>query len=84
MSLALALFALLTAGTTRTLSARQGPPTAEAPSHAEFVEGRVLVKFRSNAEQQSIDDAVARKDWGWKEEYDLAAMTKDMLENLQA
>ncbi|MER3497256.1 MAG: NAD-dependent epimerase [Chitinophagaceae bacterium] len=31
---------------------------------------------------QSIDDSVARKDWGWKEEYDLRAMTKDMLENL--
>lgn len=31
---------------------------------------------------QSIDDSVARKDWGWKEEYDLAAMTKDMLANL--
>jgi nucleoside-diphosphate-sugar epimerase len=32
---------------------------------------------------QSIDDAVARKDWGWKHEYDLTKMTKDMLENLQ-
>lgn len=32
---------------------------------------------------QSIDDTVARKDWGWKPEYDLAAMTKDMLENLR-
>ncbi|HEY6505426.1 MAG TPA: NAD-dependent epimerase/dehydratase family protein [Chitinophagaceae bacterium] len=31
---------------------------------------------------QSIDDSVARKDWGWKEEYDLKAMTKDMLDNL--
>ena len=31
---------------------------------------------------QSIDDSVARNDWGWKEDYDLAAMTKDMLENL--
>ncbi|HUM97277.1 MAG TPA: NAD-dependent epimerase/dehydratase family protein [Chitinophagaceae bacterium] len=31
---------------------------------------------------QSIDDSVARRDWNWKEEYDLAAMTKDMLENL--
>jgi nucleoside-diphosphate-sugar epimerase len=31
---------------------------------------------------QSIDDSVARKDWGWKEEYDLSSMTKDMLENL--
>ncbi len=32
---------------------------------------------------QSIDDSVARKDWGWKEEYDLGAMTKDMFENLE-
>jgi nucleoside-diphosphate-sugar epimerase len=31
---------------------------------------------------QSIDDSVARKNWGWKEEYGLAAMTKDMLANL--
>jgi len=31
----------------------------------------------------SIDDSVARKDWGWKEEYDLKAMTKDMLENMK-
>lgn len=31
---------------------------------------------------QSIDDAVARRDWNWKEEYDLPAMVKDMLENL--
>jgi nucleoside-diphosphate-sugar epimerase len=33
---------------------------------------------------QSIDDSVARKDWGWKEEFDLTAMTKDMLENLKS
>ena len=33
---------------------------------------------------QSIDDSVARNDWGWKEEYDLTAMTKDMLANLTA
>jgi nucleoside-diphosphate-sugar epimerase len=31
---------------------------------------------------QSIDDSTARKDWGWKQEYDLAKMTTDMLENL--
>jgi len=30
----------------------------------------------------SIDDSVARKDWGWKPDYDLAAMTKDMIEKL--
>ncbi|HTD92868.1 MAG TPA: NAD-dependent epimerase/dehydratase family protein [Chitinophagaceae bacterium] len=32
---------------------------------------------------QSIDDSVARRDWGWKEEYDLGRMTKDMLVNLK-
>jgi nucleoside-diphosphate-sugar epimerase len=32
---------------------------------------------------QSIDDGVARKDWGWKEEFNLGSMTKDMLENLK-
>ncbi len=31
---------------------------------------------------QSIDDSAASNDWGWKPEYDLAAMTKDMLNNL--
>jgi nucleoside-diphosphate-sugar epimerase len=38
----------------------------------------------ANSWPQSIDDSVARSDWGWKEEYDLAAMTKDMLDNLAA
>jgi nucleoside-diphosphate-sugar epimerase len=32
---------------------------------------------------QSIDDSVARADWGWKEDYDLESMTADMLENLE-
>lgn len=31
---------------------------------------------------QSIDDSVARKDWGWRHEFDLKKMTKDMLEHL--
>jgi nucleoside-diphosphate-sugar epimerase len=30
----------------------------------------------------STDDAEARKDWGWKHEFDLESMTKDMLEHL--
>ena len=33
---------------------------------------------------QSIDDSIARRDWGWKEQYDLSAMTEDMLENLKS
>lgn len=32
---------------------------------------------------QSIDDTVARNDWGWKHEYDLARMTGDMMLNLK-
>ena len=30
----------------------------------------------------SIDDSAARHDWNWKPEYDLDAMTKDMLYHL--
>lgn len=37
----------------------------------------------ANSWPQSIDDSVARNDWGWKEEYDLEGMTKDMLQNLK-
>lgn len=32
---------------------------------------------------QSIDDAVARKDWGWNHEFNLGKMTEDMLKNLK-
>ncbi len=32
---------------------------------------------------RSIDDAVARRDWGWRPQYDLAAMTTDMIQHLQ-
>ena len=31
---------------------------------------------------QSIDDSIARKEWGWKPSYNLSSMTKDMLEIL--
>jgi len=31
---------------------------------------------------QSIDDTIARQDWGWKEKYNLQEMTADMLKNL--
>jgi len=30
----------------------------------------------------SMDDSVAREEWGWKPKYDLPAMTKDMLDKL--
>lgn len=31
---------------------------------------------------QSIDDTVARKDWGWNHSFDLEKMTEDMIKNL--
>ncbi len=31
----------------------------------------------------SIDDQKARQDWGWKHDFDLESMTKEMLENLK-
>jgi len=37
----------------------------------------------ANSWPQSIDDSVARNDWGWHHEYDLARMTDDMLKNIQ-
>lgn len=37
----------------------------------------------ANSWPKSIDDAEARQQWGWTPEYNLAKMTKDMLENLQ-
>jgi nucleoside-diphosphate-sugar epimerase len=30
----------------------------------------------------TIDDSVARKEWGWKPMYDLSAITRDMIEKL--
>jgi nucleoside-diphosphate-sugar epimerase len=31
----------------------------------------------------SIDDSAAREEWGWRPDYDLEAMTRDMLESLR-
>ena len=31
---------------------------------------------------QSIDDSVARNDWGWQEDYNLEKMTKEMFDNI--
>jgi nucleoside-diphosphate-sugar epimerase len=36
----------------------------------------------ANSWPQSIDDSVARNDWNWNHEYNLASMTKDMLLNI--
>lgn len=33
---------------------------------------------------RTIDDSAARKEWGWKPQYDIDSMTKDMIEKLSA
>jgi nucleoside-diphosphate-sugar epimerase len=33
---------------------------------------------------RTIDDSSAREEWGWEPEFDLAAMTADMLERLSS
>jgi nucleoside-diphosphate-sugar epimerase len=37
----------------------------------------------ANSWPQSIDDSIARRDWGWQPEYNLEKMTRDMLENIK-
>jgi nucleoside-diphosphate-sugar epimerase len=32
---------------------------------------------------RSIDDSAARRDWGWRAQYDLDAMVRDMLHHLR-
>lgn len=32
---------------------------------------------------RSLDDSAARQEWGWNPQYDLAAMVRDMLENVE-
>jgi nucleoside-diphosphate-sugar epimerase len=59
---------------------------AEIKSHVSEFEIKYAPDYRQAIAEswpQSIDDTVARNDWGWKPEYDLSAMTRDMLENLQ-
>jgi len=48
------------------------------------------ISYKPDSRQQiadswprSFDDAAARKDWGWRHEFDLAKMTDDMLVHLQ-
>ncbi len=36
----------------------------------------------ANSWPGSIDDSVARRDWGWKPEFDLEKMTEDMFKNM--
>ncbi len=41
------------------------------------------VTLRAFCRTQSIDDSVARTDWGWSPRFDLDAMVADMLAHLR-
>lgn len=80
----------LTVHTSYNLSAISFSPkeiTAEIKKHIPEFETIYNPDYRqqiADSWPQSIDDSVARHDWGWQPEYDLAEMTKDMLEQLPA
>jgi nucleoside-diphosphate-sugar epimerase len=48
------------------------------------------ISYKSDSRQniadswpQSIDDTVARNDWGWQPDFNLQRLTKEMLDNLK-
>ncbi|MEP9379193.1 NAD-dependent epimerase/dehydratase family protein [Aquabacter sp. CN5-332] len=59
--------------------------TAEIRKHHPDFEVVYKPDFRQKIAEgwpNSIDDSLARTDWNWRPQFDLAAMTKDMLVNL--
>jgi nucleoside-diphosphate-sugar epimerase len=62
-----------------------GELAAEIKKHIPGFECEYKPDFRqriADSWPMSIDDSVAREEWGWKSTYNLAAMTKDMIEKL--
>ncbi len=60
--------------------------TQEIQKHLPDFKVKYVPDFRqqiANSWPQSIDDSVAKKDWAWTPDFDLALMTEDMLFNLQ-
>jgi len=60
--------------------------TKEIQKHIPDFKVRFEPDFRQDIASswtESIDDSQARSDWGWKHEYDLEKMVKDMLDNVK-
>ncbi|MFV9645894.1 MAG: hypothetical protein ACNYWU_08745 [Desulfobacterales bacterium] len=38
--------------------------------------------LRKNLGSASVDDSASRQEWGWKPEYDLQTMTRDIIQNI--
>ncbi|MBN1538610.1 MAG: NAD-dependent epimerase/dehydratase family protein [Candidatus Thermoplasmatota archaeon] len=69
------------------MSFSAGELAAEIRKHIPELEVTYKPDFRqaiADSWPQSIDDSAAREEWGWKPSYDLATMTKDMIEKLSA
>ena len=67
------------------MSFSAGELAAEVRKHVPGFKCEYKPDFRqkiADSWPMSIDDSVARRDWGWKPTYDLAAMTRDMTEKL--
>ena len=67
------------------LSFTVGELSAEIKKHIPEFECTYEPDFRqaiADSWPSTIDDSAARAEWGWKEEYDLPAMVKDMIEKL--
>lgn len=71
------------------LSAMSFSPKLVAESIKKYIpdfEVTYNIDFRQKIAEtwpESIDDSVARNEWGWQHEFDLDAMTKDMLANIK-
>jgi len=67
------------------MSFSAGELAAEIKKHIPEFEINYEPDFRqeiADSWPMSIDDSLARKEWNWLPSYDLASMTKDMLEVL--
>jgi len=67
------------------MSFSAGELTAEIKKHVPHFKVEYRPDFRqaiADSWPHSIDDRAAREEWGWQPEYDLAAMTADMLQKL--
>lgn len=67
------------------MSFSAGELAAEIKKHIPEFQCEYKPDFRqeiADSWPMSIDDSVAREAWGWKPSYDLASMTKDMIEKL--
>ncbi|MCK5196579.1 MAG: L-threonine 3-dehydrogenase, partial [Desulfobulbaceae bacterium] len=55
---------------------------AEMPGFEMLYEVDPVRQAIADSWPRSVDDSAAREEWGWQPEYDLPAMTKDMIEKL--